>query len=323
MDQLRSAFALAPIETREAGEVLRRLGPAGARVMARKPQVAYFAAMEHVALTGERSLLGMVRGARDRGVRYLFFSGIEASLGPQLLVLADPAFEAPGLEHLATPAALPGHEYALYRFADGPLDASAFEDGARRGVLAFAGRHESEILVQWCAASTLLELERPLDALGVLERARSLAPGAPQSALLAAAIRLRMGDRNRAEAACREALANGYAPRELLVMLGETLTARGDLANARRALERASEMDPLDPLVRLRLAIVQLGLGDTTAAGSTLRRCVALSPGMAASCDSVRSAFAPGGDPKLALAIADRLPQPAVDLSRLIASARH
>jgi tetratricopeptide (TPR) repeat protein len=292
---LRTSFESEPTEARLAGEALRGLGPAGARVMARKPQVAFLAGMEHVPMSDAATLLDLVRAAQAMRVEYLFFSGIEARMRFRFLMLSDTSVTLPGIVQIGWRQSSPNHYYALYRFTEEPVDSVRF----RAALLSYYERlvtlHPDQARVQWYAAAQILDLGLPREALERLEVAERLDPRVPETMALKAWARFRLGDLAGAGEECQRAIGVGFMPADLLALRGTIWALEGHLQPARTAFERASDVDPLDAGTLLQLGIVRLELGDSTSARIALDRCVALAPGLSATRDSVRAAYAAGG----------------------------
>jgi hypothetical protein len=139
-----------PRELLEAGSILRAVSRPGDRVIARKPQIAYFAHMTYEPIPQVETLRQLLHAARGAQARYLNLSGIEAALRPQFRLLTEADLHLPGFTLLARQMSDPDHYFALYRIEPpGPADA-AFVDsllsalralGARNAqVQAYAGR---------------------------------------------------------------------------------------------------------------------------------------------------------------------------------------
>jgi tetratricopeptide (TPR) repeat protein len=318
---LRTAFASAPSEARLAGETLRRMGPAGARVMARKPQVAFLAGMEYVPMSDAAFLLDLVRDARVRRVEYLFFSGMEARMRFRFLMLSDPGVALPGLVPVDWHQSSETHYYVLYRFTGEPVDSARFQAALLDYYAGLVARNPGEARVHWYAAAQLLDLARPREALGLLDAAERLDPRVPETVALKAWARFRLGDPAGAGRECERAISAGFTPSGILALLGTVRTLEGHYRPACAAFERAAEVDPLDASTRLQLGIVRSALGDTAAAREALDRCVALAPGMSATRDSVRAAYAAGGDRARALAMVTRIQRLRTDTAMLATGA--
>jgi tetratricopeptide (TPR) repeat protein len=165
-------------------------------------------------------------------------------------------------------AAAPADPMIALLLAERALQTGEPDDSARILQDAVARDPKSEILV--LALSQSLSHTGRLDrALAVLERA-----SAPEGVGDRAAVRIErarlMTLRGRGRAARGtlghgiDKLPRGDRPR-VLVALGRLLAGQGDMAGARQAYNRASDIEPEDPQPRLELLELALGAGDDDA----------------------------------------------------------
>lgn len=98
-----------PVEVLEAARGIAPLARPGDRVIARKPHFAWHAGLEPVAFPFADSLPQLARYARERHVRWLYFSWPEAELRPALSHLLDTSGVVPGL----TPRVVTAHHPAV------------------------------------------------------------------------------------------------------------------------------------------------------------------------------------------------------------------
>ena len=253
------------------------------------------------------SLLDLVRDARALRVEYLFFSGIEARMRFRFLMLSDTSVALPGMVPIDCRELSTNHYYALYRFTGEPVDSARFQAAQLAYCARLVIRNAGDARVHWYAAAQLLDLGRPREALDLLDAAERLDPRIAETAALKAWARFRLGDPEGAGRECGRAIGSGFMPSDILALLGTVWTMEGRYDPARTAFERATEADPLDARTHLQLGIVRFELGDSAAARQALDRCVALAPGMSAVRDSVRAAYAAGGDREQALAMVTRI----------------
>lgn len=314
---LRASFASAPAEASLAAQTLRRMGPAGARVMARKPHVAFLAGMEHVPMSDAASLLGLVRDARALRVEYLFFSGIEGRMRFRFLMLSDTSIALPGIVPIDHQKLSTYHYYALYRFTGEPVDSARFQAAQLAYYARLVARNAGDARVHWYAAAQLLDLGRPRQALDLLDTAERLDPRIPETVALKAWARFRLGDPEGAGRECGRAIGSGFMPPDILALLGTVWAMEGRYDPARIAFQRATNVDPLDARTLLQLGIVRFELGDSAAAREALDRCVVLAPGMSAARDSVRAAYSAGGDRRQVLAMITRIQRSRSDTALL------
>jgi tetratricopeptide (TPR) repeat protein len=306
---LWTLFANAPDETRLAGLELRHRGERGARIFARKPHVAYFAGMDYVPMPDAQTFRGLLDGARAAHVDYLFFSGIEARLRVQFLVLADSGTALPGLRQLGWRFFSPDHFYAVYRFTGEPIDTTRFDDVVSERVLRFAARHPDVAAIQSYAGSLLFDQGRAREALAYLERASRLDPGDPETLGRMAWVHWAVGDVENAGQECERLITEGQgAPGVYYLLLGAARATEGRLPEARSVFQQATERDPMDPAPFLALGISQLALGAEAAGRQALDRSVVLLPGLAGVRRAVLADFNAGGRPERALTLLRRVP---------------
>jgi len=288
----------APDEVRDAAEILRRRGPSGARVMARKPHVPYFAGMDYVAMPEVGTLLEVVHSGRETRSDYLFFSGLETSLRPQFLLLADSALVLPGLDQIAWHPPPDGF-YALYRFTGEPIDTAQFLAAVVDHSIAFATRNPSVPKVQQFTGTVLLDLQQTQRAIEFLERAYDLDPADATTVSRLALAYFSLGDYQRAAQECERAIALARVSPNVHGLLGVSLAMQGRWSDAAAALERASELEPTNPTFLFQVGVVALVRNNAAEARRALDQCVALMPGMTQGRDRVLAAFASGAGPDL------------------------
>ncbi len=170
-------LALAPVETREAGAVLRELGGSGA-VMADKPHAAWFAERPYVPLGGVNGYAELLDVARRTGATYLLYSPAEVDAAPQFLALLDPATSLPGLAPVTHWSGEGPHYFALYRFTGAPVATVALDSAAVRAARGYVERNPDDPLAITMLADQLVQVRRPREALAALGAAREL-PGDP------------------------------------------------------------------------------------------------------------------------------------------------
>jgi len=208
--QIQSVLAVAPVEAREGGETLRRIGAPGDRVMARKPHVAYFAGLDYVPIpaTTVTTVPSLIDSARSRGVRFLFFSNIEKVTRPQLAALGIEGVAIPGLRQIEFRTVSPGAEYALYEFTHDTVSAAMVDSAAleaiRRGVMGPLGGSAAHLQL----ATGLLDRGQYREAL--LELAMADANDS-RVARAQAFAHFRLGENDPAIEACERAMGAGGA----------------------------------------------------------------------------------------------------------------
>ncbi|MCS6799997.1 MAG: tetratricopeptide repeat protein, partial [Myxococcota bacterium] len=105
-------------------------------------------------------------------------------------------------------------------------------------------RHQPSWQGAAALASALLDSERVVDALEVVESALALRPDDPELLLVEGKARLRAGDLARAQAALVRAARLAPEDKEAFRWLGELLLRRGDPHRAVKILARARQLDP-------------------------------------------------------------------------------
>lgn len=245
--EARRLLADPPDETRVAGELLRALGRPDQAVLARKPHVAYFAGMRYLALPYRESLATFLADARRAEADYLFVSGIETGLHPQLSMLADPGVALPGLTPLAHRVLRPGRYFALYRVEPGEPAPQAVEESVLVAIRRFVARRPGEAWPQAYLGGHLVAMGRFREALPPLADAARLDPRDALVPRFQALAHLELGETGPAAAACERALAlapDGAWERGLL---GRIRLAQGRYAEARAELRRAMAGAVTDP----------------------------------------------------------------------------
>jgi tetratricopeptide (TPR) repeat protein len=245
--ETRRVLADPPEETRVAGELLRGLGRRGQRVMARKPHVAFFAAMDYVAIPYAEAFTDFLTAARSSGADFLFISEMEVRQHPQLSVLADSGVSLPGLVPIAHRALGGSHHFALYRLV--PVDATipVIEDSLIGAIQRYAARRPGEAWPQTYLGGHLVTMHRYRESLGPLAEAARLRPEDPLVARFQAMAHLALGEHEAAAADCERALrlvGDGAWERGYL---GEIRIAQGRYVEALEQLVRAMRLDPANP----------------------------------------------------------------------------
>ena len=294
-------MSLNPYETQRAGELLKRLGPPGARVMARKPHAPYFAGMEYVPMPQVETFAELMAYARDRRPDYLVFTPVEASLRGQFLLLADSGVVLPGLQQITRQVYTPSRFFALYRFTHEAVDSVAFPRALLEQAVNYARKNGRNPSIQTYVGGLLLDYGQPEGALKLLNWSYRLDPGNSQTAGLAALAYFDVGDFVQAGAAAERAIARAPASAPIHALVGLARASEGRWAEARDIFERASGLEPTDPRPLLMVAIACLATGDAVEGRRVFDRCVAISPALAPFRDRTLAAFAAGPSNERAL----------------------
>jgi tetratricopeptide (TPR) repeat protein len=299
--EIRKVLDEAPYEVLRGGEALRRLGPPGARVVARKPQVAYFAGMQYLPLPQAR-FQELMSWARENRADYLFYSGMEAALRKQFLLLEDSALALPGFTQVGREVVTPNHYYVLYRFTREIVDSTAFAQALLDRSMAFGRRHDDDPRVLSYVGQLLIDSGHSRQAAGVLEQAGQLDPTNAQVACFAALAYFDAGDDSRAARECERAIGLAKVPSALHAMLGVGRAAEGRWAEACRSFRNASDIEPTNPFPWFELGIASLASGHAAEGRRALDRGVQITPALGPLRDHVVAAFAAGGRPAEAAA---------------------
>jgi len=220
------------------------------------------------APAGNRSRLAAAQAALDRGdleaVQREALHMIQEG-GPRVqgLLLQGEAF----LRRGAAGEAVERFEAALAELARG--DAVEEEGDEGEGALgrALLG-----------AARSLLQLDRPRDAVEAAERLTELFPGDVVALRTLAEGLTQVGDHGRAMLVLEEAVDTGPANPALLTQLGRAALEAGETARAERALRDALERGGDAPAARTALARVLTRRGDAVAAAVEYRAALAILP---------------------------------------------
>ena len=124
-------------------------------------------------------------------------------------------------------------------------------------------------------ASLLLTVNRPLDALAVVDRAIAIVPADPSLHANRAAALGKLGRRAEALEAARRAAELGPADPRMRNVLGQALYVSGDRAGALAEFLAAEALDPGNPLYPVEAGLALAGLGRREEACAALRRAAA------------------------------------------------
>jgi tetratricopeptide (TPR) repeat protein len=274
---LRANLALAPYETRLAGETLRREGIRVGGIMARKPHVAYFAGMPYVPMGLSTSLTDLMARAKAANAAYLFYSPIERLLRPEYAVLSDSGLSLPGLEQVAYRAWGPQRFYAVYRITAVP-ESAAMAAALERALVRYADRRRADPVAQLLTAVQLLEAghyREAVDRLVPLERAGARDPAV--SRMMSTAY-LGLGDLEASYRACDLAMKLEPATAWHYARLAWIRQQQRRPAEAREWYRRAVEREPGNPRLLESLGLTCVSLREYAPAADAFDRCVRLEP---------------------------------------------
>ncbi len=277
--ETRAVLADQPYEIRSAGRVLRGLARPGDRLLARKPQVAYFADMEFVPLPNVETVRELLVEARRAKAPYLFLSGIEASLRPQFTLLNEGDVALPGFERLARETMDARHFYTLYRVSADTAGDAGFSDSLIAALEDMAERYADVANVQAYVGALLIEAGRHAEAIACLDRSIALDPSAIQPVGYRALARIELGQLEEAARDCELLLSRmERAPATFHLLLGTIRARQGRFEAAEAAFGAAAAIEPANAAAQLDLGLVRLARGNESAAVEPLERAVRLLP---------------------------------------------
>jgi tetratricopeptide (TPR) repeat protein len=314
-------LAEAPTEMRIAAAFLREVSQPGDRVLARKPQVAYFAGMEYEPLPDVESVRDLIADARRLDARYLFLSGIEFTLRPQLRILVERDLHLPGLTPLHQSLLDPKHYGTVFRIEPASPADAAFDDSLVAGldrVAPLAGGDPEQLAY----FGGLYASESRWDkSLACLDRAIALDPRTLSAYRARAIVYAQLGRLDECAADCEHFLMHSQRPPAATIMLlGSVRVRQGNVAEALRMYELAAHWDPARAGVQLALGAMRLATGDRAGGDDAFGRTVQLDARLAPVCAKARERAA-HGDTAFLLHLAEAtrllLTTPAVPLSSL------
>ena len=224
--------------------VLRRIGRPGQRVMARKPHVAYFAGMEYVPLPFQDTFTDFLAAVGESRADYLFISGIEATLDPQLGVLADSGVALPALRPIAHGAVDSTRFFSLYRVVPTITTVAEVEDSLLVAIRRFAARRPGQAWPQTYLGGHLVTMGRYREALAPLDLSERLDPKDSRVARFQAIAHAELLEYEPAAAACERAIQLGGAGDWEMAYLGHIRLMQGRPGEARDLLRQGVAAAP-------------------------------------------------------------------------------
>src|SRR5262249_4808124 len=109
-----------------------------------KPHVAFYAGMRQLRFPAEGTLRDLIKEAHRGQANYVLYSGMEASLRPDILVLMDPDVQLPGFHQIDRQLIDPSNYYALYRVDPEPVDSAALDSAIVAVMRRFQEHHVNE-----------------------------------------------------------------------------------------------------------------------------------------------------------------------------------
>jgi tetratricopeptide (TPR) repeat protein len=273
---MRTEIAHEPKDVRMAGDALRQLGPRNGIVMTRKPHVAFYAGMRQLRFPADGTLRDVIKEAHRGKADYVLYSGMEASLRPDILVLMEPDVQLPGFHQIDRQEVDPANYYALYK-VDPELADSAVLDSAIVSLMQrFLANHEHDAAVHYDVGKELLDMGRTKEAVAELDTAHALQPNLLRAWMIKAEAHRRLGSYDAARDDAARARALGAPEPWKEADLGKTDLAQGRTGDARAHFLQSLRLEPTNVETLELLEKTQLKLGDATGAAATRSRLATL-----------------------------------------------
>jgi hypothetical protein len=271
-----------PEEMRIAGRFLAARAKPGDRVLARKPHVAYFAGMEYGQVPTAERIAGLIWEARRAHAGYVFLSGMEYALRPQLSLLMQEDVRLPGL----TPLKRIHIDDARYGTVFQVDPASPADTAFRDSMVASLDRFLPKVAGdpnQLAYLGALYFYEERYDrSLDCLDRAIALEPRALGSVSYRAIVLSSLGRLDESARDCETVIAGSRAfPATHALLLGSIRAQQGRLEESRRQIEAAAKAQPALPGAQICLGAIRLATGDRAGGDEALTRAVRLAPHLA------------------------------------------
>jgi tetratricopeptide (TPR) repeat protein len=257
VEEYRRVWSELPVEVLPASRALRRLAAPGARVIARKPHLAYHAGVESAPFPPAYDLDDLARSVARLRADFLFFSNAEAKARPQFWFLLDTVMAVPGLRPVFFQARPPAALYRIGPELGMPL-AWATDDTLRARLLGRARALDpvrSECSARLNLAAEALARRDAEVALRHLEIATGTCPDLPLAWTMAGDAWMGLQRPDSARASYQRALALDPAEARAKVGLGWSLLAAGELPLAARTwrdvVDRTDDPTTLETMARL------------------------------------------------------------------------
>ena len=274
--EVRIELSREPQDVRRAGDVLRRLGPRDGVVMTRKPHVPFYAGMRQLRFPTDGTLRDLVKEAHRGRANYVLYSGMEASLRPDILVLMDPDVQLPGFHQIDRQIIDEANYYTLYQVDPGSVDSAALDSAIVVMMRRFQERHP-EAAAHYDVGKELLDMGRLEEALAHLDEALRREPKQVRAWMLEAEAHRRLGRYDEAEVDVARARALQSPETWNEAERGKIDLARGRVADARAHFVLSLRLAPTDVETLGLLEQAQIRLGDSAGAADTRSRLATLS----------------------------------------------
>jgi tetratricopeptide (TPR) repeat protein len=245
--------------------------------MTRKPHVPFYAGMRQLRFPAEGSLRDLIKEAYRGKADYVLFSGMEASLRPDILVLMDPDVQLPGFHQIDRRLIDGANYYALYQVDSAPPDSARLDSAIVAMMRRFAVHHVRESAAHYDIGKELLDMGRAQEALAQLDTALAIQPNMVRAKMLEARAYALLGRYDDARRITLLARQGGAQEAWKESELGSIDFAQGRVADARKHFEQSLKISPTDLEILGLLARTQTELGDSSGAQATRARIATLS----------------------------------------------
>jgi hypothetical protein len=274
---LSKDLANEPKDVRMVGDELRRLGPKNGIIMTRKPHVPFYAGMRQLLFPTKGTLRDVIREAHRGQANYVLYSGMEATLRPDILVLMDPDVQLPGFHQIDRQVIDRANYYALYRADPEPVDSVALDSAIVAIMRRFQAFHANQPAAYYDVGKEFLDMGRYEEALAQLDSCLARQPDQARAWMLKAEAHRKLGRYDEARADAERVKAMGGQENWKEADLGKTDLAQGRAAAARDHFLLSLRLEPTNLETLGLLERAQVEIGDSAGARETRARLATLS----------------------------------------------
>ena len=275
--EVRAELANEPKDVRLAGDVLRQLGPKNGIVMSRKPHVPFYAGMRQLRFPSEGTLRDLVKEAHRGQANYVLYSGMEATLRPDILVLMDPDVQLPGFHQIDREMIDGSNYFALYQVDPEPADSAALDSAIVAMMRRFQEHHLEDAAAHYDVGKEFLDMGKLEEALVELDQALERKPKLTRAWMLKAEAHRRLGRYDEAQSDVAHARAMDAPEPWKEAELGRIDLSRGHAAGARDHFQLSLRLEPTNVETLRLLEESQRELGDSAGVADTRARLTTLS----------------------------------------------
>jgi tetratricopeptide (TPR) repeat protein len=275
--EVKNELAYEPKDVRLAGDVLRQLGPQNGIVMTRKPHVPFYAGMRQLRFPAEGTLRDLIKEAHRGQANYVLYSGMEATLRPDILVLMDPDVQLPGFHQIDREITDRLNYFALYRVDPEPVDSAALDSAIVAVMRRFQETHAEDAPAHYDVGKEFLDMGRFEEALVQLDAAIERQPKLARAWMLEAEAHRRLGRYDDARHDVEQARALDAPEAWKEAKLGEIDLSQGRAAGARDHFQLSLRLEPTNLETLRLLEQSQRALGDSAGVADTRSRLTTLS----------------------------------------------